>query len=187
MLMHQIKKQSSPESQCSPLRPLPVITPSQGTSSISFIKMLFIYLLEWIAISFSRGSSQPRDRTRVSRIPGRCFNLWATREALIYLGLHWIFTAASGLLPRCSEQGLLCSCGAQAPGSQASVVSVLGLKSTGSTVAEHRLSCSESCGIVSDRAHISCIGRQILYHWATREAISWVLVPGFFLPLLCFM
>ena len=38
-------------------------------------------ILEWVAISFSRGSSQPRDRTQVSRIAGRCFNLWATREA----------------------------------------------------------------------------------------------------------
>ena len=36
-------------------------------------------ILEWVAISFSRGSSLPRDRTRVSRIPGRRFNLWATR------------------------------------------------------------------------------------------------------------
>ena len=34
-------------------------------------------LLEWVAISFSRGSSRPRDRTQVSSIPGRCFNLWA--------------------------------------------------------------------------------------------------------------
>ena len=40
-------------------------------------------ILEWIAISFSRGSSQPRDRTQVSRIGGRCFNLSATREALV--------------------------------------------------------------------------------------------------------
>ena len=32
-------------------------------------------LLEWVAISFSRGPSQPRDQTRVSHIPGRCFNL----------------------------------------------------------------------------------------------------------------
>ena len=32
-------------------------------------------ILEWVAISFSRESSQPRDRTRVSGIPGRCFNL----------------------------------------------------------------------------------------------------------------
>ena len=38
-------------------------------------------VLEWVAISFSRGSSRPRDRTRVSCIPGRCFNLWANREA----------------------------------------------------------------------------------------------------------
>ena len=38
-------------------------------------------ILEWVAISFSRGSSQPRDQTQVSRIAGRCFTLWATREA----------------------------------------------------------------------------------------------------------
>ena len=38
-------------------------------------------VLEWGAISFSRGSSWPRDWTRVSHIPGRYFNLWVTREA----------------------------------------------------------------------------------------------------------
>ena len=32
-------------------------------------------VLEWIAISFSRGSSQLRDRTGVSYIPGTQFNL----------------------------------------------------------------------------------------------------------------
>ena len=41
-------------------------------------------ILECVAISFSRGSSQPRDRTQVSCIAGRCFNLWATREAPLY-------------------------------------------------------------------------------------------------------
>ena len=40
-------------------------------------------ILERAASSFSRGSSRPRDRTQVSRIVGRRFNLWATREALI--------------------------------------------------------------------------------------------------------
>ena len=40
-------------------------------------------ILAWIAISFSRGSSWPRDQTQVSRIAGRCFTIWATREALI--------------------------------------------------------------------------------------------------------
>ena len=38
-------------------------------------------ILEWVTISFSRGSSPPRDRTWVSYIGGRRFNLWATREA----------------------------------------------------------------------------------------------------------
>ena len=36
---------------------------------------------EWVAISFSRGSSQPRDQTWVSYIAGRLFSVWATREA----------------------------------------------------------------------------------------------------------
>ena len=38
-------------------------------------------ILEWVAIPFSRGSSRPRDRTQVSHIAGRHFNLWAIREA----------------------------------------------------------------------------------------------------------
>ena len=37
--------------------------------------------LEWVAISFSRASSQPKDRTRVSHIAGRLFTLCATRKA----------------------------------------------------------------------------------------------------------
>ena len=37
--------------------------------------------LEWVAISFSRGSSWPMDQTRVSHIAGRCFTIWASREA----------------------------------------------------------------------------------------------------------
>ena len=40
-------------------------------------------VLEWVAISFSRGSSQPRDQTRVSCTAGRFFTDWATREALL--------------------------------------------------------------------------------------------------------
>ena len=38
-------------------------------------------MLEWVAIPFSRGSSQPRDQTWVSCIAGRFFTIWATREA----------------------------------------------------------------------------------------------------------
>ena len=39
-------------------------------------------ILEWIAISFSKGSSRPRDWTQVSHIGGRRFNLWATDKCL---------------------------------------------------------------------------------------------------------
>ena len=42
-------------------------------------------ILEWVAFLFSRGSSQPRDRTQVSRITGRFFTSWATREAQVVL------------------------------------------------------------------------------------------------------
>ena len=38
-------------------------------------------VLEWVAISFSRGSSQPRNWTRGSPTAGRHFTIWATREA----------------------------------------------------------------------------------------------------------
>ena len=41
--------------------------------------------LEWIAISFSRGSSQPRDWTWVSCIAGSLFTVWATGEASVVL------------------------------------------------------------------------------------------------------
>ena len=42
-------------------------------------------MLEWVAMPSSRGSSQPRDRTQVSRIAGRFFTVWATREVPVYL------------------------------------------------------------------------------------------------------
>ena len=38
-------------------------------------------ILEWAVVPFSRGSSQPMDRTHVFRIEGRFFTSWATREA----------------------------------------------------------------------------------------------------------
>ena len=39
-------------------------------------------ILEWVAAPFSKGSSQPRDRTQVSHMAGRFFIIWATKEAL---------------------------------------------------------------------------------------------------------
>ena len=42
-------------------------------------------ILEWVAISFSRGSSQPRDRIWVSHIVGRLFIDWARDVIYIYM------------------------------------------------------------------------------------------------------
>ena len=51
--------------------------------------------LEWVAIPFFGGSSQPRDQAWVSRIAGRVFTVWATREAFILLknrSNYWFFS-----------------------------------------------------------------------------------------------
>ena len=49
----------------------------------SFVQEIFqARMLDWVAVSFSRGSSQLRHQTRVSFISGRVFTDWATKEAL---------------------------------------------------------------------------------------------------------
>ena len=57
-------------------------------------------VMEWVAISFSRGSSQPRDQTWVSCIVGRRFTIWATREDITlwlisnyYLAYHFLISS----------------------------------------------------------------------------------------------
>ena len=39
---------------------------------------------EWAAITFSRGSSQPRDQTQVFYIADRSFTIWATRKISLH-------------------------------------------------------------------------------------------------------
>ena len=81
-------------------------------------------ILEWIAISFSRGSSQPRDRTWVSHIVDRRFTVWAAREEDIPsnsnskaspLGSHldsptWapLLAPSELCLPLCSTFNIVC-------------------------------------------------------------------------------
>ena len=45
--------------------------------------ILHTRILEWVAISFSRGCSRARDWTQLSHNAGRLFTNWATRETLI--------------------------------------------------------------------------------------------------------
>ena len=46
-------------------------------------------ILEWVALPCCRRSSQPRDQTQVSRIAGRFFTSWATREAHFNSVIKW--------------------------------------------------------------------------------------------------
>ena len=51
---------------------------------ISVHGILQAKIMEWAAISFSKGSSQPRDQPQVSSSAGVFFTIWATREAQEY-------------------------------------------------------------------------------------------------------
>ena len=53
-------------------------------------------ILKWVAFPFSRGSSQPRDRTQVSCIAGGFFTSWARGNR----GLYW----GGGSGPRACEE-----------------------------------------------------------------------------------
>ena len=46
--------------------------------------ILLARILGWVAFPFAKGSSQPRDRTQVSRSAGGFFTSWATSEAQEY-------------------------------------------------------------------------------------------------------
>ena len=56
---------------CGPMDYSPPVSSVQG--------ILQARILEWVAVSYSRELSQPRDRTWVSHIVGRFFTIWATR------------------------------------------------------------------------------------------------------------
>ena len=62
-----------------------ILCDPMGCSPLGFsVRAIFqARILEWVAISLSRGSYWPRDRTLVSFIAGRFFTIWATREALL--------------------------------------------------------------------------------------------------------
>ena len=54
-------------------------------------------VLVWVAMSSSRGSSQPRDQTQVSRIADRFFTIWTTREDQEPPGLGLIHRMTAGV------------------------------------------------------------------------------------------
>ena len=81
---------------------IPIYMPLKGPSPGKSLSHVWLFVTPWTvahqappSMEFSRQeywsglplpspgeSSQPRDRSRVSHIPGRCFTIWATRESL---------------------------------------------------------------------------------------------------------
>ena len=81
---------------CNPMDCSPPGSPFHG--------VLQARILEWVAISFSRWSSQPKDWTQVSHIAGRHFTIWATRKAPIIL---WIYIKLNLHVYHCAQIVLL--------------------------------------------------------------------------------
>ena len=88
-MCHRDMKWANAVGKMTPRSLLRVITQSRPTLWVpmncsppgSSIHGLLQAILEWVAIPFSRSSSQPRDRTQVSCIAGGFFTIQATRDA----------------------------------------------------------------------------------------------------------
>ena len=79
-LMHESESESEVPQLC-----LTLCDPMDGSLPGSVVHGIFLArVLEWAAISFSRGSPQPRDRTQVSCIADSRFTVRATREARLH-------------------------------------------------------------------------------------------------------
>ena len=71
-----------------------------GGGSYTVHGILQAKILEWVAFPFSKGSSQPRNQTRVSCIAGGFFTSWVIREApkvVKYVVNHYIFNICTSL------------------------------------------------------------------------------------------
>ena len=76
-LLEQFKEKSEVAQSCPTLcNPMDCNLPGYSVHGIFHAR-----ILEWVTISFFRGSFWPRDWTQISHIEGRHFTIWATREA----------------------------------------------------------------------------------------------------------
>ena len=76
-----IRKKESVATQLCPTLCNPVNCSPPGSS---VHRILQARILEWVTISFSRGSSRPRDQTRVSRTGGRRFKIYLIVHDMIH-------------------------------------------------------------------------------------------------------
>ena len=121
------------------------LRPHGPHTSLSVHGIFQARVLEWVAISFSRGSSWPRDQTRASHIAGRRFTVWASREACVQLFCNPMDGSPLGSSVRRIPQARILEWVA--------------------------ISFSKVSSQPRDWTQASCTGRWVLYHWATREVI----------------
>ena len=120
-----------------------------------------VRVLEWVAISFSRGSSLPRDWTQASLIAGRHFTIWATRETW---ATSWLMSllAAPGLC--CCARALSTVTKGAAPHSRVRASHCSGVSHCRAWALEHSASiaaarghrCFAECGIFPDQELNPC-------------------------------
>ena len=70
-------------------------------------------ILEWVAMPFSRGSSQPRDPTQIFSIAGGFFTVWATREAwssALTVRVSWLRKCVTRLASSCRHSSVSIKC-----------------------------------------------------------------------------
>ena len=67
-------------------------------TGLSVSGILQARILQWVAIPFSRVSSQPRDQTQVSHTAGRFLAIWATGEAPVFIYCNIIIIITSVLV-----------------------------------------------------------------------------------------
>ena len=111
--------------------------------------ILQVRILEWAAISYSRGSCWPRDQTQVSCIEGRFFTSQATREARVICTTYLLYN--------------VCVC------SVALVVSN-SLQPYGPTRPLQPYGPRDQTCV----SCVSCIAGRFLTHWTTWEATVYV-------------
>ena len=129
-------------------------------------------ILEWIAIPFSRGSSQPRDWTLVSCIAGRLFTMSTLLlycKSFLCSPLPTPFTFPGGMCMLSQVQLFAAPCTVDGSPPDSSVCEIFQARILEWVV----LSFSRGIFWPRDQTRVSCIpciGRWILYHCTTWEA-----------------
>ena len=127
----------------------------------SFVcEILQVRILEWIALPSIMGSSHSGTEpvSYVKIMPPSCSLQSPTPNfisfpliKIFYLWLCWVFVAVQPF-SRCSEQGLLLSCGTwTSPWDGFSCCGAWALGHVGSVLVAYGLSCSAACGIFPDQ------------------------------------